>query len=1015
MGKQLFKSLIILGIFFVCGFTQAQKTITGTVSDADGPLPGAAVIVQGTDDGVTTDFDGNYTIEANEGDVLEFSFIGMTTATATVGADSVINMVLVTSENRLEEVVVVGYSAQTRGDITGSVASVDMDEALKQPVANAAEVLQGRVSGVTVISNGAPGAAPQITIRGLGTSNNTNPLYIIDGVQTDDPNILNSIDPSDIVQMNVLKDGAAAIYGARASNGVIIVATKSGGYAGKSSLSIDAWTGMSQVANKLDMMGTREHGEMIFASRANDGSAVEHPQYGSASSPSVPAQLLGVGVSATVKQPNGTDWQDAITRTAPTSSITVSASNGNENGQYFMSVGYFQRDGVLKYTGFERVTTRLNSEFKVLDGRVTVGEHLNVAWSDGNSGNGEAYENSFRSSPLIPTYDDDGNLAGTYNGAAGLGNARSPLAQLYRGRDDFNKSLRVFGDIYAEIEIWDALKFRTTYGVSLNNFDRRTFQPLDPEHSEPLATNTLNVEDQYSSEWNWSNVFSYDKSFGDHNINAILGVEAVKGHAQGKGVTRTGYLFETPDFYNLGNGSGVPNVSYTYENEFSLFSYFFSANYNYKNKYFLTATIRNDESSRFLGDNKSQFFPSVSAGWLMSSEDWFNNEGAVSRLKFKASWGELGNQTLPANNPTQNISILNEQFANYYFGGSLATGAQLNQVGNPNLKWETSETINFGIEAGFLQDRLYADVEFYKITTKDLVTRDFSLISTTAIDAQAPLVNLGNVENTGVDINLGWRDETDSGFKYSIDANISHYKNEVTNLISDFQSGSGVFRGGAITRTEVGEPISSFYGRNVIGLDSNGRFEYEDVNGDGQINDDDRKYIGSPHPDFTYGINVAMEYKNFDLSLFFNGSQGNDIYNYNKIYTHFPTFFNGNRSMDLVNSWTPDNTNTRLPALSETIQNAETNPNSFFVEDGSFFRLKNLQVGYTIRDLGPMASFRIYLQGTNIFTITDYSGLDPEIRGQINDDGTFDNLTRGVDWQLYPISSIYTIGVNLKF
>ena len=525
----------------------------------------------------------------------------------------------------------------------------------------------------------------------------------------------------------------------------------------------------------------------------------------------------------------------------------------------------------------------------------------------------------------------------------------------------------------------------------------------------------LNVADQQSTEWNWSNVFSYDNSFGDHNINAILGVEAVRGTGFGKNVRNTDYLFETPDYYNLFTGSGTAVVSYAYEYEWSLFSYFLSANYNYKNKYFLTATFRNDESSRFLGDNKSDFFPSVSAGWLMSSEDWFNNERAVSRLKLKASWGELGNQTLPADNPTQNISATNPEFANYYLGGGRQTGAKLDQVGNPNLRWETSQTINFGIEAGFLQDRLYVDLEFYEITTKDLITRDNSLISTTAIDAEAPLVNLGDIKNTGVDVNIGWRDETDGGFKYSIDANLSHYKNEVTNLISDFQAGSSVFRGGAITRTEVGEPISSFFGRNVIGLDDNGRFEYEDVDGNGVIDDNDRTYIGSPHPDFTYGINVAMEYKNFDLSLFFNGSQGNDIYNYNKIYTHFPTFFDSNRSTDLVNSWTPDNTNTRFPALSETIQNSETNPNSFFVEDGSFFRLKNLQFGYTFRDLGALSAFRIYLQGTNLFTITDYSGIDPEIRGQINDDGTFDNLTRGVDWQLYPISSIYTIGVNLKF
>jgi hypothetical protein len=330
------------------------------------------------------------------------------------------------------------------------------------------------------------------------------------------------------------------------------------------------------------------------------------------------------------------------------------------------------------------------------------------------------------------------------------------------------------------------------------------------------------------------------------------------------------------------------------------------------------------------------------------------------------------------------------------------------------------------------------DLEFYQIKTKDLITFDNSLISTTAIDAGAPLVNLGDVKNTGMDLGLGWRDETDSGFKYSVDVNISHYKNEVTDLISDFQVGGGQFRGGAITRTTVGQPISSFYGYRVEGIydteeevangpdqgfltnaDGLGRFRYADLDGDGAITANDRTYIGSPHPDFTYGINFAGEFKGFDLSLFFNGSQGNDIYNYNKIYTVFPTFFQGNRSTEVLNAWTPDNTNTSIPALSATITNSESNPNSFFVEDGSFFRLKNLTFGYTFKKeqankIG-MQSLRIYGNATNLFTITNYSGLDPEIRGQINNDGTFDNLTRGVDWQLYPISSIYTIGVNLKF
>jgi TonB-linked SusC/RagA family outer membrane protein len=404
------RNLLFLGVFMLCGSMYAQS-VSGTISDANGPLPGANVIVKGTTNGVTTDFDGNYTITDVGADaVLSISFIGYISQEVSVGGQSTINVTLEEEANQLSEVVVVGYSSQTRGDITGSVSSVDMSEAVKVPVANAAEALQGRVTGVTVTNSGAPGAAPKIAIRGFGTSNNTNPLFIIDGVQTDDANIFNSIDPNDIDQMNVLKDGAAAIYGARASNGVIIVTTKSGGYnMTNATLSLDVYTGISEAFNTPDLLNAQQHGEMIFESLRNDGAVVTHPQYGSGASPVVPAQLLGVPVPATVKSPNGTYWPDAMLQSAPTTNVSLSLQNGTESGKYFMSAGYLKRDGILKYTGFERATTRLNSEFKIKD-RVRVGEHLNIAFSNGNSGNAEAFENSLRSSPLIPAYDDEGNF-----------------------------------------------------------------------------------------------------------------------------------------------------------------------------------------------------------------------------------------------------------------------------------------------------------------------------------------------------------------------------------------------------------------------------------------------------------------------------------------------------------------------------------------------------------------------------------------------------------------------------
>jgi len=1019
----LLKNLLLMVSLMLCSFTYAQS-ISGTVSDASGPLPGANVIVKGTTNGAITDFDGKYTLNNVGADaVIVVSYVGYISHEVNVGGRSTVNVTLQEDASQLDEVVVMGYSTQTRGDVTGSVASVDTDEALKAPVVNASEALQGRVTGVTVVNNSSPGATPKINIRGFGTSNNTNPLFIIDGVQTDDPNILNNINSADIDQMNVLKDGAAAIYGARASNGVVIITTKSGGYnMDKAKISVDMYTGISQIANAPDLLNPTQHADMLWQSMINAGVTPSHPQYGSGSTPFVPGSIQGYrrvisynpivfgdNFNATTKV-GGTDWIDAITQDAPTSNVAFSMENGTESGKYFMSVGYLTRDGIMNYTGFKRVTSRLNSEFKIKD-KITIGEHLNVSYSNTKSGVGEAIEMALRMTPLLPVRDD----AGEYTGVAGpgLGNTRNPAAQLYRSDNDYNKRISIFGDVYLQYEILPELKFKTTLAAGMNTFDRRSFTYLDPEHGEPISENSMNEQDQTSYNWSWSNVMNYNKRFDDHSVNALVGVEALKDGGKGKGISRSGYLFEDPDFYLLNNGSGTPSVDYAYDGYNSLFSVFGNVNYSYLDKYYLSGTLRRDESSRFLGDNKSDIFPSASVGWVVSKEDFFGTDGFIDRLKLKASYGELGNQTLPANNPTINISGLSESQANYSFDGSTITqGAILSQVGNPNLKWETSVTTNFGAELTMLDGALSLTGEYFVIKTKDLITRDFSLISSTAIDAGAPLVNLGDIENRGFDFSLGYRNQTDSGFTYAIDANISHYKNEVKNLISSFVSGRGDLRNGAVTRTEVGEEMSYFYGRNVVGFTNDGRFQYEDVNGDGTVDDDDRTKIGSPHADFTYGINLNLGYKGFDASFFFNGSQGNDVYNYNKVFTDFPLFVNGNRSTRVLDSWTPSNTDATLPALLNSGTNNESSSNSYFVEDGSFFRLKNLQLGYTfptnVAEKMGADSFRFYLQGTNLFTITDYEGFDPEIVA-------YDNLSLGIDSRIYPNSRIMSIGVNVKF
>ncbi|PCE62571.1 SusC/RagA family TonB-linked outer membrane protein [Sediminicola luteus] len=1016
--------LLISQLGFATTEGNFQSAVSGTVTDADGvPLPGASVVVKGTTTGAQTDFDGNYSITASSDATLVFSYVGYASKEIAVNGQSTINVSLSEDLNELDEVVVLGYSTQTRGDLTGSVASVDVGEATKVPVVSVGEALQGRVTGVTVTTPGQPGDAPVIRVRGYGTTNVNGPLFIIDGVQTQDASILNSINPADIDQYNVLKDGAAAIYGARAANGVIIVTTKSGGYnMEKATLSVDTYTGFSKVGDLPGLLTAQQHGDMIFQSQSNSGVTPDHPQYGNGSNAVVPTQLQGVPVAATV-QPGGTDWLDEIFRTAPTQSINVSLQNGTESGKSFLSLGFLNRDGVQEFTGYKRGIVRANTEFKI-GKRVKIGEHMGVSFSETRAGN--QVGTALRTSPLIPVYDDAGAFAGSYTAAAGLGNTENPYAILSRAQDNYRTELRVFGDVYASVDILDGLQFKTSLGVDVKAFDGRFFNPKNPEHSEARSTNTLTEEDYNRYEWVWSNTLSYNKTFGDHNVNAVVGVEALETRQKGKNISRNDYLFEDPNFYLLSNGTAPPTIGFAYDNSSSLYSIFGTANYSYKSRYLFTATVRRDKTSRFAEGNQVGVFPSFSAGWVASEEDFFNVD-FINRLKIKASWGQLGNQELPVANPYLNISEISESGSFYPFdGASPTTGAQLSAVGNPDIKWETSETKNIGFEMDMLDSRLSLGFEYYQIDTEDLISQDNSLISTTAIDAAAPYVNFGSMRNKGFDLSIGYIDQTDSGFSYGVTANISHYKNEVTELITDFYTGDS-FRQGAVTRTEVGRPISSFYGRVVEGIFQSdaevsahatqagaapGRLKYKDVNNDGVINDEDRDYIGSPHPDFTYGLNLTAGYKNFDLSAFFTGSSGNDIYYHQRIYTEFPTFFNLNRTTAVLDAWSTSNTGGSVPALSTSVVNEETNPNSYFVEDGSYFRLKNLQLGYNlpseITEKMGMSNFRVYLQGTNLFTITDYSGMDPEV-------GARNARTIGVDTGTYPISKIYTLGVNLKF
>lgn len=1030
--------------------TTPQSAITGTVTDNTGaPLPGASVVEKGTTNGTQTDFDGNFTLNVDSGATLIVSYIGFKSQEIAVNGNSVVNVSLSEDAAALEEVVVVGYSTQTRGDLTGSVASVDLTEATKQPLVNVAEALEGRVTGVSITNAGAPGSNPIVRIRGFGTPNNNNPLYIIDGLQTTDPGILNNINPADIAQMNVLKDGAASIYGARAANGVIIITTKNGSYnQNKLTVNVEASAGFANVTNLPELLNAQQLGNVIFDSRVNDAirtggdiNAVTHPQFfPNGGAPTVPSQLLGVTLQGTGEavnapvRPGGTNWLDEIFRIAPTQNFSATISNGNERGKYSVSTGFINREGIQLNTGFKRGQLRFNSEYKLTE-RLTVGQHANASFSNQRFGNQTEF--ALRISPLVPVRDSEGRFAGTYNNARGLSNAENPVSILERDADDFSKQTRILGDVYANLDLADGLSIRTVMGGDINLLNQRDFRATDPESAEPRATNSLRERNAQFYNWTWTNTINYVKTFGKHNVNALLGYEANSSTGKSLEVSATGFLFETPDFYQLDNASGAPivNPGETFDFENTLSSVFGSANYSYDNKYLFTATVRRDRSSRFIGDNQSGVFPAFSGGWILSNEDFFPQGGIVNRLKLKASWGALGNQELPASNPTQNISNLNNQQANFFFNGSgqESTGAILSQVGNPDLTWETSETFNIGAELGLFDNALTMSLEYFQITTNDLIAQDFTVIGDTAIDASPPFVNLGSVQNTGVDFSIAYQHQVNNDFNFGAAFNLSAYRNEVTGLASEFQLGNS-FRTGVFNRTQVGQPLASFFGRVVDGIYRSeaevaagpdqgfpndaagvGRLRYRDLNGDNVINDDDRDFIGNPHPDFTVGLNLNANYKNWDFSAFFSGVFGNDIYNFDRIYTDFGTFPDGNRSTRVLDSFDPvTNPNGSAPALAFAVLNGETNPNSFFIEDGSFVRLKNLSIGYSfpdgMTDKWGMDNLRLYVNATNLFTFTGYNGIDPEIQpGNVNN-----GLTLGVDNNTFPLSRIFLFGVNLK-
>jgi TonB-linked SusC/RagA family outer membrane protein len=1012
-----------------------ERTVTGKVTaEGEGAIPGVNVTVQGTTIGAMTELDGSYTLNVpGPTSVLVFSSVGYVTQTITVGSQTTINVNLVSDTRALQEVVVTGYTQQRKRDLTGSVGVVEVDKLKSVPTGNISTQLQGRTSGVTVTGNGQPGSTARVRIRGFSSFENNDPLYVVDGVPTQDISALN---PNDIAGMSVLKDaGAASVYGSRASNGVIIVTTKKGGAGIK--VTYDMYLGTQQPGSgpTADLLNTQEYADLQWLVYRNDGTVEVHPIYGSSSNaaPTLPSWA------------GDTDWYDQITDPAMIMNHDFTVSGGTDNARFYAGFGYFKQDGIIIYTNQTKYNTRFNSEFSFLKKRLKFGENLNLTYRT-NLGVGNLDEGSpiqggpYRAQPIIPPiWTQPGYqglshyfVPGDYGGtgiAPRLGNNSNIFANLTGSKDNTYWNMDLIGSAYVDLQIVAGLNFRSTFGGTWYNGYGNGYNRATYENSENSLTPTLTENAYYGGSWNWTNLLTFDKTFGDHRILAVAGYEAVKyGMGRDMNATKADFFSDDPNFRTLTTGAKLQGMGSSFYTPTSLVSIFAKADYGFRDKYFLSATIRRDGSSRFGEENRFGIFPSFSAGWRLGKETFLSGQGWISDLKIRGSYGTMGNQL--AVSPINQFYLYGGDVSSSYYdvngtGNSPLPGFRPVRIGNPDAKWETNITTNIGFEAQLFNSKFGLVFDWYTKNTQDLL---FPLeLPGTAGGASAPYINVASMLNKGVDLELNYKNIW-GDFGFNANAIFTTYNNTITDIaegVEFFDSGGS--RIGAFVRNQVDYPMSSFFGYQVEGLFQSpaevseapeqdgaeaGFLRFANIDDtDDEITPSDRTFIGDPNPKFTYGLNLGLTYKNFDIAGFLYGSQGNDIFNWNLWWIDFWPSFQGQKSKALLNeSWTTTNTTARVPKASNKSNfSTNTQSNSYYLEDGSFLRLKNLQIGYTFPEskLGNtgIKSLRIYLQGVNLFTITNYSGLDPEIGGG---DTSF-----GVDAGNYPLVKQFLFGINL--
>lgn len=1073
MKNQIFKKIFILGFLLLGSYVQAQS-VSGTVSDGYGsPLPGVTVIIKNTTKGVTTDFDGRFDVpEVAIGETLVFSYLGFNTLEVVIENYDTMNIVLEEGTDILDEVVVVGYGVQKKALVTGASVNVKGEDIAALNTGTAMQALQGVTAGVSITqNNGSPGAGTRVTIRGLGTIGNSNPLYIVDGVAVGN---IDYLGPSDIETIDVLKDAAsAAIYGSRAANGVVLVTTVKGRKGQSAKITYDTYYGFQNIYKNLDPLNAQEYMYIMDEGRVNDGLAPNDWQtmlknnfwLNNTFDGDLGTQL-GEEIWADLENGwEGTNWIDEMTNeNAPQQNHSLNISGGSEDIIYSMGVSYFDQKsmigGDITDAGYKRLTLRLNTQMVLKKNDehdiITVGENMtytnienravrtgNIYWND--------LHNALVQHPLMPAYwqpaiDNNINEFGFTPTVEGINQHTNPIASMYYANNyNYGKGNNVVGNAFLEIQPIADLKIRSSFGIDAWFGHNRS---MNPTYSlGTLYNDSVDGAQQgqyFGNNWTWTTTVGYERMFGEHRIDAVIGYELYKNQINTDvGGSRNGLLFPGDPRYayirNTQNPTAISDIN-TWGQDWAaggggLQSYIARAQYNYKEKYLLSATLRVDGSSNFAEGNRWGYFPSVSAGWVITQEDFMANTSNILNFgKIRASWGQNGNQSIPNFIYSSQIAYV---FPGYFFGDTKpvsGTTAYPEKVPNPDVTWETSEQLNFGLDARLFDSRFGVTFDWYKKTTRDWLL-EAPILGTSG--AGAPFINGGDIENTGVELVLNWNDNA-GDFKYGITLTGAHNKNEVTRIANTdgvIQGPSHVLSQGtaSVSRVEVGQPIGYFYGYKADGILQNqdevdayvkptdgtpyfadqrpGDVRFVDQNQDGLIDENDKVYLGKPNPDFEVGIQLNFEYKGVYANVTMAGKYGMQVM---QSYRSFADNFTQNYTSGVFDRWHGEGTSTRMPRLTYGSNRNSNFVSDIYMHDADYLRINNLTVGYDfakfIANINAISGLRLYFAVNNLYTFTNYDGMDPEVRF-----GHDADWASGIDLGLYPIPRTVMFGLNVAF